>query len=419
MHYKNLQAIFLLLFLFVNLSFGQVYKTEVIGKDIRTLQLKVFDNNLTYPVIELNSSDFVQISFDEMSHNNHMYSYSVHHCNADWTLSELLPIEYIDGFTTDIISLFETSVNTTVLYTHYSFSLPNDNIRLKLSGNYLVKIYEDNNPSNIVATACFSVVEQRLIIDGKLRGNTDTDINGKLQQLDFDIYTKGYLIKDPISELKVVVMQNERTDNKVVGVKPTYIGKDRLNYANNISLIFEGGSEYQSFDFSSLYTFGGNIEQITYKAPFYNVQLMNDRISPRAPYNEIPDVNGKYIVHLQRSSNVNSESDYMYVYFTLPAEQPFFDGSLYLLGNFNHNQLDEKVRMNYNLKRKAYEQTILLKQGGYNYQYVFVPKGESVATTTRVSGSYWQTKNEYLIYVYHRPFGERYDKLIGMKVISK
>jgi hypothetical protein len=96
MHYKNLQAIFLLLFLFVNLSFGQVYKTEVIGKDIRTLQLKVFDNNLTYPVIELNSSDFVQISFDEMSHNNHMYSYSVHHCNADWTLSELLPIEYID-----------------------------------------------------------------------------------------------------------------------------------------------------------------------------------------------------------------------------------------------------------------------------------------------------------------------------------
>ncbi len=282
-----------------------------------------------------------------------------------------------------------------------------------------MKIYEDNNPSNIVATACFSVVEQRLIIDGKLRGNTDTDINGKLQQLDFDIYTKGYLIKDPISELKVVVMQNERTDNKVVGVKPTYIGKDRLNYANNISLIFEGGSEYQSFDFSSLYTFGGNIEQITYKAPFYNVQLMNDRISPRAPYNEIPDVNGKYIVHLQRSSNVNSESDYMYVYFTLPAEQPFFDGSLYLLGNFNHNQLDEKVRMNYNLKRKAYEQTILLKQGGYNYQYVFVPKGESVATTTRVSGSYWQTKNEYLIYVYHRPFGERYDKLIGMKVISK
>jgi hypothetical protein len=30
-----------------------------------------------------------------------------------------------------------------------------------------------------------------------------------------------------------------------------------------------------------------------------------------------------------------------------------------------------------------------------------------------VEGNAWETDNEYAIYVYHRPFGCRYDKLIA------
>ena len=82
--------------------------------------------------------------------------------------------------------------------------------------------------------------------------------------------------------------------------------------------------------------------------------------------------------------------------------------------------MDEAVRLHYDNQAEAYTKTLFLKQGGYNYQYWFVPKNASKATVTRVDGSYWQTENDYTIYVYHRPWGERYDRLIGVKsVISE
>jgi hypothetical protein len=31
----------------------------------------------------------------------------------------------------------------------------------------------------------------------------------------------------------------------------------------------------------------------------------------------------------------------------------------------------------------------------------------------KIEGNAWETENEYSIYVYHRPFGSRYDKLIA------
>jgi hypothetical protein len=74
--------------------------------------------------------------------------------------------------------------------------------------------------------------------------------------------------------------------------------------------------------------------------------------------------------------------------------------------------------LKYDATEGKYFQRLLLKQGGYNYQYWFVPKGSQKATVARVDGSYWQTENDYIVYVYHRAWGERYDKLVGMKVIK-
>lgn len=71
--------------------------------------------------------------------------------------------------------------------------------------------------------------------------------------------------------------------------------------------------------------------------------------------------------------------------------------------------------MEYNAAHNAYEQAVLLKQGGYNYLYAFVRKGDTAASLQPVEGSYWQTQNQYDIYVYHRAWGERYDRLICVK----
>ena len=402
----------------LNLLSQTTYRTQVFNPQIKTLQIAVQGEKMGLPIIELNDAKTLQVSFDEMSYEAHSYSYKVLHCNANWTLSNLNSNEYISGFTSGNISDFTLSNNTTFLYTHYQIVLPNDDMNFKISGNYVVIIYEDNEVDKPVAQACFSIVEPHVKIGGNLRGNTDTELNGRLQQLDFEVELNGYKVRDASSEIKVVVRQNNRTDNQVADIKPTFLSNSKLSFINNKALIFEGGYEYHRFDISSVYAAGEGVENIRYNQTHYDASLYQNKIQTSKTYMQDMDVNGKYIVNMQNAQNDNVEADYMYVNFNLAAKQPFFDGQIYLGGDFNFNLMNDISRMKYDMNKASYVQTVLLKQGGYNYQYWFLPKGEQKASAERVDGSYWQTRNEYTIYVYHRGWGERYDKLVGVKKVE-
>lgn len=412
-----------LLFIFTFLAslsiFSQSnYRTKVFNPNIKTLQIGVRGEKMGLPIIEFNSDKALQISFDEMSHEAHSYSYKVMHCNADWTLSNLNSTEYLSGFTTGNITDFNLSVNTTFLYTHYQLILPNDNLGFKISGNYVLVIYEDNEVEKPIAQACFSIVEPHVKISANVRGNTDTELNGRLQQLDFEVGLNGYTVRDATSEIKVVIRQNNRIDNQLIDIKPTFLSNSKLSYINNKALIFEGGYEYHRFDISSVYAAGEGVETIRYNKSHYEANLYPNKIQTSKTYMQEMDVNGKYIVNMQNVQDDNVEADYMYVNFNLAAKQPFFDGQIYLGGEFNFNLMNDVSRMKYDINKAFYVQTVLLKQGGYNYQYWFLPKGEQKASTERVDGSFWQTRNEYSIYVYHRGWGERYDKLVGVEIYN-
>jgi len=93
--------------------------------------------------------------------------------------------------------------------------LPNNDIGFKISGNYVVVIYEDNKVDSPIAQVCFSIVEPKVSINATIRGNTDTELYGRLQQLDFDLKLNAYPVRDVNSELKIVIRQNNRFDNEV------------------------------------------------------------------------------------------------------------------------------------------------------------------------------------------------------------
>jgi len=402
----------------LSLSAQTPFRTQTFVSNIRTFQIGIENEKYLLPIIELNGSNKLSVRFDEMSHEAHSYSYKLVHCNADWTPSDISTTEYLSGYTTGNITDYASSITTTFLYTHYSFLLPNNDMGFKISGNYVVIIYEDNQADKPIAQACFSVVEPKVGITATVRGNTDTELNGKVQQLDFDVAFNGYSVREPATEIKVLVRQNNRTDNEVRDIKPTYLSDSKLSYINNKDLIFDGGCDYHRFDISGVYAAGAGVATIRYNQPHYDAFLYDDKIQANKAYVQEMDVNGKYVINLQSSDNDDVEADYMYVNFSLPTNEPFFDGQLYLGGEFNFNLMNDANRLKYDGKEGKYYQSILLKQGGYNYQYWFVPKGERKATSRRVDGSYWQTQNEYTIYVYQRAWGERYDKLIGVKDIE-
>ena len=402
----------------VSLMAQTTYRTEIFQPNIKTLQIGVVGAKLGLPIMELNASGVLQVSFDEMSREAHSYSYKVIHCNADWTPSSLNSSEYLSGFTTANITDYVTSLNTTYLYTHYTFLLPTNDMGFKISGNYVAIVYEDNKVDSPIAQACFNIVDPHVNISATVRGNTDTELSGRLQQLDFEVALNGYAVRDANEEIKVVVRQNNRIDNQVTELKPTYFTSSSLQYINNKGLIFDGGNEYHRFDISSVYAAGEGVSNIRFTTPHYEATLYDNKIQASKSYQYDLDVNGKFIINMQNAQDDNTEADYMLVHFNLPAKQPFFDGQLYLGGEFNYNQLNSDVRLKYDGKTESYVQTVLLKQGGYNYQYWFVPKGENKASLERVDGTFWQAKNEYTIYVYHRPWGERYDKLVGVKIVD-
>ena len=410
--------IILSLFVCMALTSQTRYRTQILQPDIKTLQIGLVGEKLGLPIMELTGTNVMKVSFDEMSRTAHSYSYKVIHCNADWTPSDLNSNEYLSGFTTANITDNATSLNTTYLYTHYSFSLPNNDMSFKISGNYVAIIYEDNKVDYPIAQACFSIVDPRVGISATIRGNTDTELSGRLQQLDIEVALNGYTVREAAYEIKIVVRQNNRIDNQVTDLQPTYFTNSKLSYINNKGLIFEGGNEYHRFDISSVYAAGEGVSAIRFTNPNYDAILNDNKIQTIKNYNYDLDVNGKFVVNMQNAQDDNTEADYMMVHFNLPAKQPFFDGQLYLGGEFNYNQMNDAVRLRFDGKTESYVQSVLLKQGGYNYQFWFVPKGESKASSERVDGSYWQTKNEYTIYIYHRPFGERYDKLVGVKVVD-
>lgn len=413
-----MKKIFLVIIIISNICIikGQTFKTQIFDNQIKTLQIGLAGVSFSLPVINLNGDAVLEVSFDELSHDAHTYHYRLLHCNADWTSSQLVSTEYISGFSIGDITDYALSVSTLVSYTHYWLSLPNETMQFRISGNYVLQIYEDdvNQP---VVQACFSVAEPKVEISGRVRPNTDTELKGALQQLDFEVDISGYPTSDPNNDIKVNIRQNQRIDNQIINLKPTFFNKSKLSFTNNKQLIFEGGNEYHRFDISSLYAASYGLDYMSYDGTNNNAFLLP--YSLPEIYVSQPDVNGKFLINFQEAFyDVTLEADYVLVHFAFDSYEPFFDGNVYIGGDFNYNLIDRAVQMKYVIEDRRYILTYLLKQGGYNYQYWFVPKNQQVANTRRTDGSFWQTNNEYTIYVYSRAWGERYDKLIGVKVIE-
>ena len=397
---------------------------------IHTLQTTVNDDWLHDDVITLGTDDWVTISFDHFTHDYHRFIYKIVHCNADWTPSDLFEVDYMDGFNNQPIEDYENSLNTTMLYTHYRLNLPNDDIQFKVSGNYRVEIFldenDDENEENSefriqnsgltpVATACFRVVEPRMGLNVSVTTNTDIDTNLSHQQVAFTLnYTPGEVM-DPATEIKPYVYQNNRTDNMVSLVKPTYVSPGRLEYRHNRALIFPAGNEYRRFEVINMHYATQGVDEISYFAPYYHATLLPD--APRRNYSYDEDHDGRYFIRYNMAQDTDIEADYLFVHFTLNMPRRT-GGNFYLTGEFTYNDFDPTCQATYNDDAQAYEATLLLKQGAYDFMYLWVPEGSTAGQTGPAEGNFYEAENEYQVYIYHRPFGGRYDRLVAAQQVK-
>lgn len=385
-------------------------RNEILSPNIATLQVVAGDDWQSMPIIELNGDMPVNISFDELSHTYHRFSYSIQHCEADWTPStELLESDVVNGFATgNTIDDTEQSVNTNTIYTHYKLRIPNEHCKIKVSGNYTVTVFDEDNGNLPVLKACFMVVEQIMTVGLEITTNTDIDINKSHQQVNMTLNFGNTRVTKPSEQIKTVVMQNYRWDNAVVNIKPQYVRADGLVWSHCKDLIFPGGNEYHKFEtLDPTHTTMG-LENVGWNGKQYQAWLFVDE--PRTSYVYDEDANGAFYIRNSDNIGNDTESDYVLTHFRLRT--PRQNDNIYLNGAWTNDRFLSQYKMIYNENDGLYEAVIPLKQGYYNYQYLLMqPNGTMKPLPSE--GSFYQTENSYQALVYYREQGGRTDRLVA------
>ncbi|MDQ3192690.1 MAG: DUF5103 domain-containing protein [Bacteroidota bacterium] len=382
---------------------------------IKTVMLHLEENELSAPVMKLNSNNVLKLSFDILDLELKNYMYAFIHCDADWAPSALHEAEYLDGFFENYITDYQFSFNTLERYMHYNLFFPNDNINFTASGNYLLVVYEEGNRDKPVITRRFMVYEEKVIVNPNVVRAADPMERSLKQKIDFSILHNGYNILNPMQDLRVAVLQNNRWDNANTTLKPLFIKESELVYNYDSENLFYGGNEFRNFDIKTIRFKTENVRDITYEDGKNNVFLKEDRVLSTNRYSTLPDINGKYVIRIQEGWDSDLEADYAYVHFNLKYPTPLVDGNLYIFGAISDWNFHNDYKLKYDPESLSYHTTLYLKQGYYNYSYSFLEDGTNTGNSYLIDGSYFETENDYSIFVYHREPSTNYHKIIGYR----
>lgn len=395
-----------------------IYNDHVYKKSIHTPMCYKTGFPLNPPVIALLSDESVTISFDDFDANVKDLYYSIIHCDADWNPSGMMEQEFLDGFFTYNVTNYKYSFNTYQNYLHYSLQIPNEKTKIRKSGNYLVKIFANNDQNQLVLTRRFMVYENGVNIQHQYKRPQDPEYRSSKQEIDLTINFGALNVPNPFSDLKVVIQQNNRWDNVVKNIKPMFVKDKELVFDLDEPNIFNGGNEFRFFDLKSLGYNSPNVARVIKDTIPYHILLLNDERRPYKKYMTSFDINGKFLVGNVLSNEPETESDYVWVHFYLPYDQPLDSGNIYLFGALSDWQTKDEFQMKYNYRSNRYEQTVFLKQAYYNYEYVFLSDKSKTVDETLVEGNHFETENNYTILVYFRDMRQNCDRLVGVQFIN-
>ncbi len=390
---------------------------KIFNDQIKTPTLFPPNYPFANPVIQMNTSDILELRFDLLGTDVKDLSYTILQCDYEWTPTILNQYEYIDGFSEVEITDYDNSFNTLVDYVHYKLHIPNQDMQITKSGNYVIIVFESNS-EEILFMRRFMVFDPKVQILGNVFLPNNPFKQEQYQDIQFTVSHKGLEISSPYQEVNAVVTQNERPDIAIGGLKPLMFGKEELRFNHNMKSAFKTGKEFRWFDMRSLRFRAEGIKHIQQIQEENHVYLHYDPIRSNRDYRFEDDLNGKFLTETIESPHPFIEGDYAYVHFDFKVPAKLKDQEVYIIGGFNDWQLLPENKMRFNASKGTYETTLFLKQGFYNYTFATVNETSKVPDVDFTDGHFYDTENDYTIYLYHRPFGELYDQLIGITYLN-
>ncbi len=395
----------------------QGFSDKVYVPNIKTCFLHKTGLELNEPVILLNSTETITLHFDDLHGYLKDYSYSLLHCTKNWEESGLTETEFIQGFFINPVTNYKVSFNTYQKFIHYQLSLPNEDVKILKSGNYVLKVFVTGYPDEPILTRRFMVYENKSEIKPTVKRPSDLNERYYKQEIDFSLFPTGIATNNTFD---VFIRQNSRWDNVKTGFQPVFYRDNEIVYDLDQPDIFNGGNEFRYFDIRSVTYTTERVLKVEKTDSLFESYLAEDLSRGFKKYLTYQDINGKFLIENQLSPDDehHSEADYVWVNFTLKSEKPITDGTVYVFGALSDWDFSSDFRLMYDDSLKCYQKRILLKQGYYNYQYVLLKDNLLAASEVELEGDHFETENSYSIFVYFRDITNNYDRLIGYKPFS-
>ena len=399
----------ILIFIITSTTAQTVNENEVVPPyNIKTVSFSQNNQNQV-PIFKLGDGFLFQ--FDDLFGNEANYYYEIVHCDYNWIPSEIPKTDYLQGFDGQRIQEYTNSVNTLQIYSHYQFSLPNQNTQLRLSGNYILKILDENK--EVVFSRKFILYEDLVMIPFQIkRSRTINTIEWK-QNMEFSIKSNILNFQNPLKNLKVMVLQNGQFNTAIKNIAPQYTLGNDLVYKYDTPTQFWAGNEFLFFDNNIIRASGNAISHVDSGADIYKTYLYTNQARRYSTYSLNEDVNGNFVARNSNATKNDTEADYSWVYFSLSTPSITQNKGIYIVGMFNNYSLSPEYKMDYNPEKALFEKAILIKQGFTNYKYTIADEKGNIDNENAIDGNFYQTENEYSVIVYYRENKDRYDRVIG------
>lgn len=419
---KHLTLVILSSVFFCFHASAQIYYDAIISNKtlpIKSLLVTPTNDSLDYAVLPLLGGKTLTVEFDILENDSRYLRYEIIHCDRNWRKSNLFDSDYMQKSGELTIDDYENSFNTSVLYVHYRFSFPNDNLKIVLSGNYILQIF-DTESNALLLQKRFVVTEQLVELQAEVKRPNIVQYADFYQQLSLQIVPHGFDLSSFDKDLFVCYRQNGRWDKTINNIQPNHISGDgTLVFNDNRNANMLGGAEFHEFNFKNFNYASYPVDYFTKENGKYAAILRLDKIQPAYIYNDNGDLNGKFCIALSQNFDNQTSADYAHILFTLPYFRTAQDTlNPYVFGSFNNWELNAENKMNYNEDKKQYEASILLKQGYYGYTYLFASNDFKTIDMTAIDGSFYQTENDYEIFVYFYDYKIGYDRCVGYKKIN-
>lgn len=394
------------------------YENYTYKKNIKSVKFHIDGLLLSIPILDLNSSNQLLLSFDDLDLDTDVkdYTYYLVHCDRDWKPSNLTEMDYLNGFQGERIEDYRFSFKTVTPYTHYELRLPNEDIRITKSGNYLLKIYDEEEEKTLAITRRFLVVDNQVRVIPRLVRPSRVSKSRTHHEIDFTVEHERLQIRSPQQEVRATILQNGRWDNAIQDIAPLFIRPSSLIFDHQDKIVFPAGNEFRQLDLRSLRYSSEEISVIENYEDRIEVILFKDEKRAARVFLTNSEINGSFVIESQDQADSDLSSNYANVLFSLYSPNEYFEKDVYLIGELTEWKLKPEFKMVHNPALNAYVIKLTLKQGYYNYAYAFVSKDDKPGTLnlSEIEGDFHETNNQYTILIYYRPFGERYDQLIGL-----